>query len=612
MRASIKAHMRASEYKMALSLILQMSPECALEDLEYATTALYKIPEEVIVSRVPLRKKLAILGGATTQFLVPLIRLFALRRGVGLEIYESNFGLFEQEVWSDSPALHAFAPDVIHFHVCSQNISFSYNEAEPVARLDAEVNRFLQLYRSAVERFDCSVLTNNFETDLERPYGSLDTILGSTRNNLIRATNVAIARGLPSQVFLHDVDALSAKHGKMRWFDWRLYNAAKAAVSFECQPYYADSVSAALAALFGQSRKCLVLDLDNTLWGGVIGDDGLGGIQLGAGQPAGEAFVAFQRYLKALKDRGVLLAVASKNDMETALLPFREHPDMVLKESDISCFIANWEPKDANIRSITKQLNIGLDSLVFFDDNPVERGLVKSSLPEVAVPEVPEDPSLYVQCLDNAHWFDTLGVTEEDRKRGTFFQSNAAREQLEKEASNYGDYLRQLSMAATTEPVLESNIVRITQLINKTNQFNLTTKRKTESEVRTLAADERYYTSSTRLTDKFGDNGLISVVIGSIDPSDKKLLHVDLWLMSCRVLKRDVEVLDFERLLLFCKKRGVKYVRGHFLPTTKNKLVEDHYATLGFTQVAADGEGTTWVYDVDAPLARTHTIAIRP
>ncbi|MCP9851255.1 HAD family hydrolase [Cyanobium sp. Morenito 9A2] len=611
MKSALKTHLRAGAHDEALSLLLRAAPSDPIDDLQYAGTALDKIPRELLDARVPLRKRVAVLGGATTQFFVPLLRLFALRRGLNLEIYESDFGLFEQEIWSDSETLRAFKPDVIHFHVCSQNLPFAYLEDDAAARAEAESARFRTLYATAAERFACQVLADNFATEVDRPYGSLDAVLGGTRNSLLRAVNLELARHLPPQVFLHDVDMLSAAHGKARWSDARLYHSAKCAISFDCQPHYADHLAAALAAMFGKSKKCLVLDLDNTLWGGVIGDDGLGGIQLGAGVPAGEAFVAFQRYAKALKDRGVLLAVASKNHHENAVQPFREHPDMVLKESDISCFVANWEPKDGNIKAIARQLNIGTDALVFFDDNPAERELVRTRLPEVTVPEVPVDPSYYVQCLVDGHWFDTLGVTAEDRQRSDFFQGNVARESLEKSAANYDDYLRQLDMTAIVEPVTEQNLARTTQLINKTNQFNLTTRRMTEAEVRAHAADPLRYTSTTRLTDKFGDNGLISVVLGSVPADSPDLLDIEVWLMSCRVLKRGVEVLDLEQLLAFCRRQGLKRLRGRYLPTAKNQLVEGHYATLGFRQIESGGEGSTWIYDVDEPFGLSHSIQIR-
>jgi len=608
MKAEIKLHLKAERYREALDLILAVRPGDDLALIDYAAAQLDKIPPALLAARAPTAKRLAILGGATAHFLVPLIRLFAARRGLNVTVYESDYGLFEQEIWSDSAALHEFAPDVIHFHVTSHNLPFAPFASAPAALVHEQAQRFGNLYRAAVDRFRCAVVTNNFETEGARPYGALDGTSPGTRNAMIRALNDALARALPAQVYVNDIEHLSAVCGKARWADARLWNETKTAVSFECQPFYADRLAAMLAALFGKSKKCLVLDLDNTLWGGVIGDDGLHGIRLGAGQPEGEAFHHFQAYVKALKERGVLLAVASKNEPENALAAFREHADMILKESDISCFVVNWDPKDGSMRQIAKVLNIGLDSLVFFDDNPVERQLVRQAVPEVTVIDVPEDPSLYVQALDDANLFDTVSVTEEDRERTAALQQNQAREVFEAQTSNYDDFLRQLQMRAFVEPITESNLARVTQLVNKTNQFNLTTRRMTEAEVRALVEDGAAYTATTRLDDRFGSNGLISVVMGRVSDG---VLVIDNWLMSCRVLKRGVEAMEMERLLAFCRQRSVDRIVGRYLPTSKNKLVERHYADLGFTEIAGDGPGTTWHFNVaEQSLLRAHHIAV--
>jgi FkbH-like protein len=299
--------------------------------------------------------------------------------------------------------------------------------------------------------------------------------------------------------------------------------------------------------------------------------------------------------VKALKERGILLAVASKNEPENALAPFREHPDMVLKERDISCFVANWEPKDGSLRQVAQRLNIGLDALVFFDDNPAERQLVRASLPEVTVVEVPSDPSLFTRALDAANLFDALAVTEDDKTRGDFFQQSSARDQLQAGAASYDEFLRRLEMRAVIEPISELNLARTVQLINKTNQFNLTTRRMTEAEVQTI-----------RLDDRFGSNGLISVVIGRVMGDS---LDIDTWLMSCRVLKRGVEFLEMERALDFCRRRGLRTVVGRYLPTAKNKLVSGHYAELGFLEVPGAAEGTTWRFDLETmQFARSHFI----
>jgi FkbH-like protein len=536
------------------------------------------------------------MGAATTHFLAPLIRLFAFKRGLLLDIYESDFGLYEQEIWSEAPALKAFAPDIIHFHLSSRILQAPAPGADPADAAQLAARRWLALFAAAAERFGCPIIANNFETVVERPCASLDAVSAASRNGMIRAINAAIAAELPARVHIHDVEQLSAVLGKKRWFDARAWNESKIALGLDCHPHYADRLAATVGAAFGRSKKCLVLDLDNTLWGGVIGDDGLHGIKLGQGQPEGEAFEQFQSYVKALKLRGVLLAVASKNEPENALAPFREHRDMILKESDIASFVASWEPKDGSIRTIAKRLNIGLDAIVFFDDNPAERRIVAANLPDVTVIDVPEDPSLYVQALDDANLFDTLGVTLEDQIRGDFFQQNQAREELVASSGSYDDFLRGLEMRAVAEPIHAGNVGRVSQLINKTNQFNLTTLRMSEAEVQALIDAPDAYTSTVRLDDRFGSNGLISVVIGR---SEAGVLTITNWLMSCRVLKRGVEVLEMERLLNYCRERGLGAVIGRYLPTEKNKLVANHYADLGFVEVAADGAASTWRFDVD-------------
>jgi FkbH-like protein len=609
MKADIKGHMLACRFSQALDLILRVSPHESLDVVEYAANQLDKIPPLLLSGRASTSKKLAILGGATTHFLLPLIRLFALQRGVLLTIYESGFGLFEQEIWSESPELRTFQPDVIHFHVSSYNLAIPPVSVDPDRVVQELTDRYLELYRAATKRFGCALIINNFETSSERALGSLDAVLPGTRNSIIRTLNEALARGLPQQAYVNDIEQLSAICGKDIWFDARLWNETKTSVSFACQPHYADRLSALLGALAGKSKKCLVLDLDNTLWGGVIGDDGLDGIKLGAGQPEGEAFQQFQIYVKALKDRGILLAVASKNEAENALLPFRQHRDMVLKESDISCFVAGWEPKDQSLRLIAQQLNIGLDSMVFFDDNPAERHLVGCNLSSVTVIDVPQDPSLFVQALDRANVFDILTVTNEDQIRADFFHDNRAREQLGASTASYDDFLQRLEMRAVIEPVMTTNVARVAQLINKTNQFNLTTRRMTEAQVQALVGDSDVYTSTIRLDDKFGASGLISVVIGALK---SETLVIENWLMSCRVLKRGVEFLEMERLLEFCRRRGVQTIIGQYIPTAKNNLVSNHYAELGFERVASEASSSTWQYLVNnQSIILGHHIAVQ-
>ena len=347
----------------------------------------------------------------------------------------------------------------------------------------------------------------------------------------------------------------------------------------------------------GLAKKCLVLDLDNTLWGGVIGDDGLGGIRLGQGDGEGEAFLAFQRYAKTLKDRGIILAVCSKNTEAIAKEVFQKHPEMVLRLDDISCFVANWNDKAANLRGIARALNIGLSSLVFADDNPAERALVRQFVPEVAVPELPHDPADYIQAIERHRYFQITSLGREDLQRAEYYRANAERQQALGGSENVEQFLESLQMVARIAPVDEVSLERTAQLINKSNQFNLTTRRRTAAEVMALLDDPAWFTCAVSLRDRFGDNGLVSVLLAKVEDD---ALVIDTWLMSCRVLKRDVEAMLYNHLCRWALQRGVRRIRGQYIPTAKNGIVKDHYASLGFVQSGEAADGTTsWEFVVD-------------
>jgi FkbH-like protein len=362
-------------------------------------------------------------------------------------------------------------------------------------------------------------------------------------------------------------------------------------------PLYADLVCRTIAAIRGKSRKCLVLDLDNTLWGGVIGDDGVEGITLGQGSADGEAYLAIQRMALEYRSRGIVLAVCSKNDDAVARQPFREHPDMLLREEHIAVFQANWNDKASNLRTIAEQLNIGIDSLVFLDDNPFEREQVRRELPLVGVPELPQEPALYPRVLSWAGYFEAVTISAEDRKRADFYQANATRAAALASSSDMEAYLRSLDMSCTIRPFDGIGRARIAQLINKSNQFNLTTRRCTESEVADMEAAPDKFTMQVRLADKFGDNGMISVVV--FDKSAETWSN-DIWLMSCRVLGRRVEEAVLAHACAAAKAEGAKRLIGRYLPSAKNRMVADHYGKLGFTLIdkTADG-GSVWILELD-------------
>jgi FkbH-like protein len=370
-----------------------------------------------------------------------------------------------------------------------------------------------------------------------------------------------------------------------------LWHSSKQEVAPAAAPVYGDLVGRLLAAKQGLSAKCLVLDLDNTLWGGVIGDDGLEGIVLGQGSATGEAYVAVQEYAREQARRGVILAVCSKNDEAIAREPFEKHPDMVLKISDIACFVANWQDKAANLRHIAERLNIGIDSLVFLDDNPFERTLIRQELPMVAVPEVSEDAALYPYTLADAGYFESTMVTDEDRERSAQSQGNTQRETLRESSTDMDSYLRSLEMTLIWRRFDQIGLQRTVQLINKTNQFNLMTRRYTDIDVQEIMNDPNAVGLQLRLTDRFGDNGIIGIVIGRLQDDGQML--IDTWLMSCRVLGRQVEQATLNLLVATAKSLGAHSLIGEYRPTPKNKMVEAHYQKLGFEMLKDQSDGTS-------------------
>jgi len=390
---------------------------------------------------------------------------------------------------------------------------------------------------------------------------------------------------------LLDVAGLAETVGLSDWHDPQLWNLAKCPFSDQLIPLYADHVARIVAAIRGKSKKVLILDLDNTVWGGIIGDDGLEGIQIAQGDARGEAHLAVQRFALDLRQRGIVLAVCSKNTDEVARKPFEEHPEMLLKLDHIAVFQANWSDKATNIQAIAEELALGLDSMVFLDDNPAERGLVRKLLPQVAVPELPDEPALYVRTLAAAGYFESVAFASEDLGRAGFYQNNAKRANLQKQVGGVAAYLASLDMTITFQPFDATGRARIVQLINKSNQYNLTTRRYTDPEVAEAETDPAVFTLQVRLADIFGDNGMISVVI--CRRAEPGVWEIDTWLMSCRVLGRKVEQMVLREILEHAQGAGISKLIGVYRPTDRNKLVVDHYAKLGFTQVDEAESGLT-------------------
>jgi FkbH-like protein len=589
--------------------------------------------DELLLKRRGLRRKLtaleglkeiriAVLGGTTTNELVDLLEILLLSSGFRPTFHQSEYGRYYEDAVLEPESIATFKPEIVYVHTCSLNIqSFppvSCSEENLPGFVDAEMNRFRAIWRSLETNVGCQIIQNNFELPASALLGNLDAVSPGGASRFIAELNRAIAAEAAAnpRLLMQDLNAIAARIGMNQWFDPERWFSYKVANSVEGSFAIATSLNSMIQAIYGRSRKVLVLDLDNTLWGGVIGDDGADKIVLGRETPVAEAYTAFQEYCLRLRERGILLAVCSKNNDDIARSGFA-HPDSVLKLEHFSAFKANWEPKHENILEIARELNLGVDSFVFVDDNPAERAIVEAQIPGIAVPEVGSDVAKYAAILDAGRYFEPVSLGKEDLVRAKLYEENAQRAQLEQKFANYGEYLDSLEMTAEIDVFNPTYMERIAQLTNKTNQFNLTTRRYTLAEIESTVSDGRHIGIYGKLTDRFGDNGLISIVLGRIDAGDASTLHLDLWLMSCRVLKREMEIAMLDGIAERARDKGIGRLLGTYIPTAKNGMVKDHYEKLGFLQVisndATQGEhndSTTWSLDIVNYQPRSRHIRI--
>ena len=532
--------------------------------------------------------KLAVMGDCATQFLSKAIEGTGYEAGIDLKVLDVDYNQIDAQVMDSNSEVYEFNPDYILIHMCSEKLyeAFCNTPAEGRYAFAEDMFAKIQNYWMMIQQHSkCRILQFNFpEVD--------DTVFGSyankTKASFIyqqRKLNVLMMDGVQANknVYIADLSDIQNRFGREKFFDEKYYYSAKMPLSLEILPYAAKTVVDIIDTLRGKFKKCVVLDLDNTLWGGVIGDDGMSGIQIGE-LGTGHAFSDFQMWLKELKNRGIILAVCSKNNEDTAKEPFEKHPEMVLRLSDISMFVANWDDKASNIQYIQQTLNLGMDSFVFLDDNPFERNMVRSIIPNITVPELPEDPAMYLTYLKGLNLFETASYSEEDRDRTAQYQAEIGRVNLQKSFASIDDYLIGLEMIAEAKPFDEFHYPRISQLTQRSNQFNLRTVRYTESEIAEIAKNDKYITIYYTLKDKFGDHGLISVVILE-KQEDGKTLFVNTWLMSCRVLKRGMEEFIVNKMIETAKNNGFETVIGEYIKTPKNSMVEKIYEKMGFTPV---------------------------
>ena len=529
--------------------------------------------------------RLAVMGDCATQHLSTAIGGYGAAIGLGLEIFDADYNQINALVLDEHSELYAFKPDAVLLQMCTQKLYERFCENPLESRAAFAETVFAQI-KTTWQRIGekITVLQCNFPLLDDGVFGQFGNKTADSFLFQQRKLNYLLMQGCQEakNAYLVDLDALQSRLGQGQFFDARLYYIAKMPIRMEALPETAKCVVDMIQAIRGSVKKCVVLDLDNTLWGGVIGDDGLSGIQIGE-LGTGHAFSDFQEWLKQLKNRGILLTVCSKNEEATAKEPFEKHPEMVLRPEDFSMFVANWENKAANIRRIQQTLTIGMDSMVFLDDNPFERNLVQGLIPEITVPALPEDPALYLEYLRGLDLFETASYSAEDVHRTDQYRTQANRTVFESSFQSYDDYLANLQMKATVAPFDKFHYPRIAQLTQRSNQFNLRTVRYTEAEVEALAKDDSHIGLYFTLKDRFGDYGLISVVILDKQPGD--VLFISEWLMSCRVLKRGMEEFIADKILSLAAEQGFRKVIGEYLATPKNAMVKDLYERMGFTRV---------------------------
>ena len=552
--------------------------------------------------------RVAILGDTATQFLSQALRGLGYDFSCNLEIWEADFNQIERQVYDVSSELYDFKPEIVIVFQSSHKLLGKYNKIKPDQHLlfaSNELEAIESIYSNLMNNLNAKVIYYNYTEIDDSVFGNFANKTESSFLFQLRKLNYGLmvwASKNPN-LYLCDLSSIHNQVGKSNFFQTSVYINTEMVLSIDVLPWVASKTIDIINTFNGKFKKCVILDLDNTTWGGIIGDDGIENIQIGS-LGIGKAFSEFQYWIKKLKNRGIIVAVCSKNTESVAKEPFEKHPDMVLHLDDISVFIANWENKADNIRQIQSILNIGFDSMVFLDDNPFERNIVRENIPEICVPELPEDPADYLEYLYTLNLFETVSFSNEDTERTKLYQIEAQRATIKQKFTNEDDFLKSLNMLSLIESFNKFNIPRVAQLSQRSNQFNLRTVRYVEADIERLVLFDNYFTFAFTLEDKFGDNGLICVVI--LKQEDFETVFIETWFMSCRVLKRTMENFVLNALVDFCKENEFKILKGEYIPTSKNEMVKDHYLNLGFNEINA-----FWVLNISGYQEKLNHISIK-
>ncbi|MCQ2523338.1 MAG: HAD-IIIC family phosphatase [Lachnospiraceae bacterium] len=588
-----------------------------MKELLYPFDAEYILGRKKSIKRMLLadgttriKKNIAILGGSTTSNIKLIMELFLLNNGIEPSFYESEYNQYYQDAMFDNPELEKFNPDIIYICTTNRNIT-KYPEISDSADaidslLSKEKAKFFGIWDSLLTRYKCPIIQNNFEMPFYRLMGNKEASDIHGKVNFLTRLNLIFYEYAQTHdnFFICDINYISADYGLKEWSDPFYYHMYKYAVNVNAIPYLSFNIANIIKSIFGKNKKGFVLDLDNTLWGGIIGDDGVDNIVIGPEESEGQTYSEFQRYLKEHTQLGIILNIDSKNDEANAIAGLA-HPDSELHKDDFVSIKANWDPKDRNFKQIAEEINLLPESLLFVDDNPAERHIVEEQLHGVIAPEIGEVHQ-YIQNIDRGGYFEVTMFSSDDIKRNEMYKENAQRAELQASFENYADYLLSLDMVGVIKSFEPIYMARISQLTNKSNQFNLTTHRYTQNEIESIASNPEYITLYGKLIDRFGDNGVVSVVIGHKVGSECK---IDLWIMSCRVLKRDMEFAMMDSLVKKCAEQNIDTIRGYYYPTAKNAMVKDFYQLQGFTKIKEDDDGNTeWIFKINSDYKKKNNV----
>lgn len=548
--------------------------------------------------------KIAVLSSSTIKGLKEILFVKCHEFGVIPEIFIGGYNQYNQEILDGKSELYSFKPDLVFLSIDTKSLLgdtffdyYSLSEEEKSNLFENRLKHLKGLADKIIKNLDCKLVIHNFEVPLNSPLGIIDNKqkagfidfvkdLNSEINNIFRESK---------QVFVFDFELFCSRHGKENIRDYKMYFLGDIKISLNHFPHLCDEYVSFIKPLMSLTRKCIVLDLDNTLWGGIIGEDGTEGIKLGS-TPAGRPFWEFQKYIFSLFNRGIILAINSKNNPEDALKALRNHPDMVLREQHFASIKINWEDKISNMKAIAKEINIGLDSLVFFDDDKLNREMIRTALPEVEVVDLPEDPSLYLKTLMDLDSFNSFYFSEEDKKKGQMYADQAKRKELVEASTDISEYLKALKMNVIIEHANAFNIPRISQLTQKTNQFNTTTKRYSEEDITRFSKSKDHLVFSVKVEDKFGDNGITGVAIVEKRRSE---WIIDSFLLSCRVIGRRVEETMVAYIIEKAGKENAKSLCGNFIATQKNIPAKEFYKNTGFRLIEKNNGSEKWEFELE-------------